>query len=128
MGGTEPIAPHLPHLINHFLGNRPHLVTSRLGGQQRGSVVNKLRVKDNTRGQYQIQLTTPDGTITCVVTPGVESNLRAERRDAALALAKRLAKRLDGEIKPARAMDCVDIVEADAPRIVPEQRRVGVER
>ena len=90
--------------------------------------MNKLRVKDNTRGQYQIQLTTPDGTITCVVTPGVGSNLRAERRDAALALAKRLAKRLDNEIKPARGMDCVDIVEADAPRIVPEQRRVGVER
>ena len=78
-----------------------------LGGQQRGSVVNKLRVKDNTRGQFQIQMTTPDGTITCVVTPGVESALRAERRDAALALAKRLAQRLEGEIKPVRAKEPV---------------------
>ena len=69
--------------------------------------MNKLRVKDNTRGQYQIQMTTPDGTITCVVTPGVESALRAERRDAALALAKRLAQRLEGEIKPVRVLDCV---------------------
>jgi hypothetical protein len=71
-------------------------------------VVNKLRVKDNTRGQFQIQMTTPDGTITCVVTPGVASALRVERRDAALALAKRLAQRLEGEIKPVRVAECVN--------------------
>jgi len=63
-------------------------------------VVNKIRVKDNTRGQFQIQMTTPDGTITCVVSPTVESPVMAERRSAALVLAKRLAQHLEGEIKP----------------------------
>jgi hypothetical protein len=62
--------------------------------------VNKIRVKDNTRGQFQIRLTTPDGTITCVVSPASELARQAERRDAALQLAKRLAQRLEGEIKP----------------------------
>jgi hypothetical protein len=62
-------------------------------------VVSKIRVKDNTRGQFQIRLTTPEGTITCVVTPETESKLQAERRDAALILAKKLAQRLEGEIK-----------------------------
>lgn len=74
----------------------------RWGASSGAFVVNKLRVKDNTRGQYQIQMTTPDGTITCVVSPDVASALRVERRDAALALAKRLAQRLEGEIKPVR--------------------------
>ena len=78
------------------------------GGPAAGLKVNKLRVKDNTRGQFQIQMTTPDGTITCVVSPGIDSTLRAERRAAALALAKRLAQRLEGEIKPVRAADCVN--------------------
>ena len=63
--------------------------------------MNKIRVKDNTRGQFQIQMTTPDGTITCVVAPAIASDLMAERRDAALMLAKRLAQRLEGEIRPA---------------------------
>jgi hypothetical protein len=72
------------------------------GGPAAGQLVNKIRVKDNTRGQFQIQMTTPDGTITCVVSPAIESDLVAERRDAALVLAKRLAQRLEGEIKPER--------------------------
>jgi hypothetical protein len=62
-------------------------------------LVNKIRVKDNTRGQFQIRMTTPEGTITCVVSPASESELQVERRDAALLLAKRLAQRLEGEIK-----------------------------
>jgi len=62
-------------------------------------VVSKIRVKDNTRGQFQIRLTTPDGTITCVVSPSIESKHQTERRDAALILAKKLAQRLEGEIK-----------------------------
>jgi hypothetical protein len=72
-------------------------------------VVSKIRVKDNTRGQFQIRLTTPDGTITCVVSPAIESTHQTERRDAALILAKRLAQRLEGEIKqPVKPMsDCV---------------------
>lgn len=69
-------------------------------------MVTKIRVKDNTRGQFQIRLTTPDGTITCVVSPTIESKAQTERRDAALVLAKRLAQRLEGEIKhPVRAPD-----------------------
>ena len=69
-------------------------------------MVNKIRVKDNTRGQFQIRMTTPDGTITCVVAPEVEGALMAERRSAALVLAKRLASVLEGEIKhpPERAV------------------------
>jgi len=68
--------------------------------------VNKIRVKDNTRGQFQIKMTTPDGTITCVVSPEVESALMAERRSAALVLAKRLASVLEDEIKhPVRSAD-----------------------
>lgn len=81
-----------------------------LGGQLWGiKVVSKIRVKDNTRGQFQIRLTTPEGTITCVVAPEIESKLVAERRDAALILAKKLAQRLEGEIKqPVKpANDCV---------------------
>jgi hypothetical protein len=72
-------------------------------------VVSKVRVKDNTRGQFQIRLTTPEGTITCVVVPEIESKLQAERREAALVLAKKLAQRLEGEIKqPVRpTSDCV---------------------
>ena len=69
-------------------------------------VQHKIRVKDNTRGQFQIKMTTPDGTITCVVSPEVEGALMAERRSAALVLAKRLAAVLEGEIKhpPERAV------------------------
>jgi hypothetical protein len=67
-------------------------------------LVNRIRVKDNTRGQFQIKMTTPDGTITCVVSPEVESALMAERRSAALVLAKRLAALLEGEIKQPERM------------------------
>jgi hypothetical protein len=63
-------------------------------------VLNKLRVKDNTRGQFQVRMTTEDGTITCVVTPPLDAGLMAQRRDAALRQAKRLAQQLDEAIKP----------------------------
>jgi hypothetical protein len=81
--------------ISTILGRAP------LGGQQWGTVLNKLRVKDNTRGQFQIRMTTTDGTITCVVAPPVDEGVLAQRRDTALQLAKRLARRLDEAIKPA---------------------------
>jgi hypothetical protein len=70
--------------------------------------VDKVRVKDNTRDQFQIRLTTVDGTITCVVlVPDPErQTLLSQRRSVALQLAKRLARRLDSEIKemPASAL------------------------
>jgi hypothetical protein len=67
-------------------------------------VLNKLRVKDNTRGQFQIRMTTEDGTITCVVTPPLDAGLMAQRRDAALRQAKRLARQLDEAIKTTPAV------------------------
>ena len=67
--------------------------------------MHKIKVKDNTRGQFQIRMTTPDGTITCVVVPAIESDLMIERRNAALLLAKRLAQHLEGEIKPPVRID-----------------------
>jgi hypothetical protein len=71
-----------------------------LGGQQWGTVLTNLRVKDNTRGQFQIRMKTEDGTITCVVTPALETGLLAQRRDVALRQAKRLAQQLDEAIRP----------------------------
>jgi hypothetical protein len=66
-------------------------------------VVNRLRIRDNTRSQFQIQMRTVDGTITCVVTVAPEKDkLLAERREVALQLAKRLAQQLDTEIRSAR--------------------------
>lgn len=67
--------------------------------------MDKVRVKDNTRDQFQIRLTTTDGTITCVVlVPDPERRaLLSERRSVALQRAKRLAQRLDSEIKEAPA-------------------------
>jgi hypothetical protein len=63
-------------------------------------MANKLRIKNNVRGQFQIAMTTVEGTINCVVSVPVEpSNAQtAPRRDLALELAKALARRLDEEI------------------------------
>ena len=63
--------------------------------------MNKLRVRDNERGQFQVKLTSTEGTITCVVS--VTKEMAApERRQRALRLAKVLAGRLDGEIGVSR--------------------------
>ena len=63
-------------------------------------MANKLRIKNNVRGQFQIGMTTPQGTINCVVSVPVETAEQTlHRRDAALELAKALARRLDEEIK-----------------------------
>jgi hypothetical protein len=59
--------------------------------------MNKLRVRDNERGQFQVKLTSTEGTITCVVSVAKEMT-GPERRQTALRLAKALAGRLDGEI------------------------------
>ena len=60
-------------------------------------MANKLRIKNNVRGQFQIAMTTLEGTINCVVSVPVEPP-SAPRRDIALELAKALARRLDEEI------------------------------
>jgi hypothetical protein len=63
--------------------------------------MNKLRVRDNERGQFQVKLTSTEGTISCVVS--VTRELAGpERRQTALRLAKLLAGRLDGEISVSR--------------------------
>jgi hypothetical protein len=81
----------------------PSVFASPLGGQRGDDVVNRLRIRDNTRSQFQIQMRTVDGTITCVVTVAPEKDkLLAERREVALQLAKRLAQQLDTEIRSAR--------------------------
>ena len=62
-------------------------------------MANKLRIKNNVRGQFQIAMTTLEGTINCVVSVPLEPCERATpRRDLALELAKALARRLDEEI------------------------------
>jgi hypothetical protein len=63
-------------------------------------MANKLRIKNNVRGQFQIAMTTLEGTINCVVSVPLEpaSRLAIQRRDVALELAKALARRLDEEI------------------------------
>jgi len=65
--------------------------------------MNKLRVRDNERGQFQVKLTCQEGTIACVV--NVTREMAAiERRQTALTLAKVLARRLDDDIgMPSRA-------------------------
>ena len=69
-------------------------------------MANKLRIKNNVRGQFQIAMTTVEGTINCVVSVPVEPPCAAtaQRRDAALELAKALARRLDEEINARVAM------------------------
>jgi hypothetical protein len=69
-------------------------------------MANKLRIKNNVRGQFQIGMTTAEGTISCVVSVPVESPSEhiIHRRDAALELAKALARRLDEEIKTGERM------------------------
>jgi hypothetical protein len=69
-------------------------------------MANKLRIKNNVRGQFQIAMTTLEGTINCVVSVPVEPpcEAAAQRRDAALELAKALARRLDEEINARVAM------------------------
>jgi len=66
-------------------------------------MANKLRIKNNVRGQFQIGMTTLEGTINCVVSVPLEP-LAIARRDVALELAKALARRLDEEIKSREAM------------------------
>jgi hypothetical protein len=66
-------------------------------------MANKLRIKNNVRGQFQIGMTTPQGTISCVVSVPLEPPT-APRRDIALELAKALARRLDEEIKSREMM------------------------
>jgi hypothetical protein len=62
-------------------------------------MANKLRIKNNVRGQFQIAMTTLEGTINCVVSVPLEPCGQATpRRDVALELAKALARRLDEEI------------------------------
>lgn len=69
-------------------------------------MANKLRIKNNVRGQFQIGMTTPEGTISCVVSVPIEapSEQTIHRRYAALELAKALARRLDEEIKTGERM------------------------
>jgi hypothetical protein len=69
-------------------------------------MANKLRIKNNVRGQFQIGMTTLEGTINCVVSVPLEppSAQAIQRRDVALELAKALARRLDEEIKSREAM------------------------
>ena len=69
-------------------------------------MANKLRIKNNVRGQFQIGMTTLEGTINCVVSVPLEppSALAIARRDVALELAKALARRLDEEINARAAM------------------------
>ena len=69
-------------------------------------MANKLRIRNNVRGQFQIGMTTLEGTINCVVSVPVEPpNARTtQRRDVALELAKALARRLDDEINARAAM------------------------
>jgi hypothetical protein len=64
-------------------------------------MANKLRIKNNVRGQFQIGMTTPQGTINCVVSVPMEpaSERVLHPRDTALEMAKALARRLDEEIK-----------------------------
>jgi hypothetical protein len=64
-------------------------------------MANKLRIKNNVRGQFQIGMTTPHGTINCVVSVPMEpaSDRTMLPRDAALEMAKALARCLDEEIK-----------------------------
>ena len=83
--------------------------------------MNKLRVRDNERGQFQVQLTSTEGTITCVVSVTKEM-ATPERRRTALTLAKVLAGRLDGEIevsteaaKPLRRSTTFDMSERTPP-------------
>lgn len=69
-------------------------------------MANKLRIKNNVRGQFQIAMTTVEGTINCVVSVPVEPpcEATAQRRDLALELAKALARRLDEEINARAAI------------------------
>jgi hypothetical protein len=69
-------------------------------------MANKLRIKNNVRGQFQIAMTTLEGTINCVVSVPMEppSAPAVQRRDAALELARALARRLDEEINARAAM------------------------
>ena len=68
-------------------------------------MANKLRIKNNVRGQFQIAMTTVEGTINCVVSVPVEPREQTPpRRDVALELAKALARRLDEEINSRVAM------------------------
>lgn len=63
-------------------------------------MANKLVVKGNERGQFQIKMTTTEGTINCVVSvPMQPPSPMVLRRGTALSLAKTLAKKLDAEIK-----------------------------
>jgi predicted amidophosphoribosyltransferase len=68
-------------------------------------MANKLRIKNNVRGQFQIAMTTLEGTINCVVSVPLEPCAQATpRRDVALELAKALARRLDEEIDARAAL------------------------
>jgi hypothetical protein len=69
-------------------------------------MANKLRIKNNVRGQFQIAMTTLEGTINCVVSVPVDPPCEqaAQRRELALELAKALARRLDEEINARTAM------------------------
>jgi hypothetical protein len=69
-------------------------------------MANKLRIKNNVRGQFQIAMTTVEGTINCVVSVPLEPPCEqaTPRRDVALELAKALARRLDEEINVRAAM------------------------
>ena len=66
-------------------------------------MANKLRIKNNVRGQFQIGMTTPHGTISCVVSVAASART-VHPRDAALEMAKALARRLDEEIDARVAM------------------------
>jgi polysaccharide deacetylase 2 family uncharacterized protein YibQ len=69
-------------------------------------MVNKLRIKNNVRGQFQIGMTAAEGTINCVVSVPMEppSQQAVHRRLTALELAKVLVRRLDEEIRNGTAM------------------------
>jgi hypothetical protein len=89
-----------PILTFHFrIRLRSLCVTA--GGPVGGRLMNKLRVRDNERGQFQVKLTSTEGTITCVVSVAKEMTA-PERRQTALRLAKALVGRLDGEIGASR--------------------------
>jgi hypothetical protein len=69
-------------------------------------MANKLRIKNNVRGQFQIGMTTLEGTINCVVSVPVEppNERTIQRREVALELARALVRRLDDEINARAAM------------------------
>jgi hypothetical protein len=69
-------------------------------------MANKLRIKNNVRGQFQIGMTTLEGTINCVVSVPAEPphERTIQRREVALELAKALVRRLDDEINARATM------------------------